>query len=141
MLLVELFRPSLDEEGDMVDDDIAMAVDNIVLRAKQRNDWEMNLEYAVREVAGFMGDVYIDPTDSDFRQTVIDALQANDMVQHVDPAGKVIISDPNKQPRTDAGDPGDEMKKQQKKQSEKIAKKAANNVKKDFKDKPGELSL
>lgn len=141
MLLMEVLQPFLEEPTVLVDDDIALAIDNIVLRARQRNDWETNLDYVVREVASFMDDVYIDPTDSDFRQTVIDALQANNMVQHVDPTGKVVIADPNKQPRSDAGEPGAEMKKQQKKQSDKVQKIAAKNVKNKAADKPGDLKL
>lgn len=138
MLLQEIFKPVY-EDPQMVDDDITTAVENVVLRAKQRKDWETKLEYVVREVASFMDDVYIDPTDSDFRQTVIDALQANNMVQHVDPAGKVVIADPDKQPRSDSSEPGAEMKKQQKKQSDKVQKIASKNVKKKADDKPGDL--
>lgn len=125
MLIEELIGARLVlERGDI---DLQNDIEDILLRARKGNIPELGLSDIVGELNKMRPEVYIDPNDEEFRQTLVGVLQQSDWVKHADPSGSVILKKPEEMLPSDE-DPGEEVQKAEDIQHAKAQKFAMKNV-------------
>ena len=102
------------------------AVDDIILRARKGNVTNLSLLDLAGEISKVVG-IYIDPTNEEFKQRLMDVLLQNDWVREVSPSGRIVIKTPDEfQPGQE--EPGQEIEKSRDDQRNKVQKVAMKNV-------------
>ncbi len=122
---MELLGARLVERGDI---ELQHAVEDILLRARKGNIPELDFSDIIGELNKTRPEMYINPNDEEFKQTLIDVLQQSDWVQHADPSGTVTMKKPG-EVTPGSEEPGAEVKQAQDRQHDKAQKTAMSNVK------------
>lgn len=123
MLIQELM-----EDADI---ELQHAVEDILLRARKGNIKNLNLDDIIGELnKTFLGSIYLNPNDEEFKQDLTNILRQSDWVSGVMPTGSVTLKDPSEVGDT-VTEPGDEIQRQQDRQQQQVQRSAMQKVKKD----------
>lgn len=126
MLIEELLGAQLVlERGDI---DLQHDVEDILLRAERGNIEMLGLSDIIGELNHLNTSIYLDPRDEAFKQSLVDVLEQNALVDHIDPStGSVVLRKPGDM-QSDMEEPESEVDKEQDKQHDKSEKIAMKNV-------------
>lgn len=125
MLIEELIGDRLIIEDGAIE--LQHEIDDIILRARKGEIYELTLDDITGELNKSRPELYIDPRDEEFKQTLIDVLQQSDWISHADPGGRVVLKKPEEMLPGEE-EPGSEMQRAQDRQHDKVQKNAMKDV-------------
>ncbi len=125
MLIEELLGAQLVlERGDI---ELQHDVEDILLMARKNGMAQLNFIDIIGELNHLNPNMFLDPRDEEFKQTLIGVLEQSEWVKSADSSGLVIMKGPEDSISGEEG-PGEEAEKEQDKQHDKANKTAMKNV-------------
>lgn len=128
MLIKELISQRLKEDNHFnADSQLDQAVDDIILRLRQNGIEKFDVRELANEINTTIDNIYLNPSDPEFRKDLINILQRNDWVTNV--SGSEVYLKQGDDSVGNSSDAGSELKKVRDKQHIKAQKTASKNIK------------